>query len=158
MAEDKAKKQKEYIAITALVVVAIIIGINRFRKGNVEDELFAKKHYREEWKEIEVIEKSAPRGEKGVGFNPASGRIPFKSPLETIEKVNVSEEQIVLPSMKFQGMVWNSARPQVIINNRVYDVGDIIPQPDGFNVKVMDVRKEGIYLRYKGKDFLVRPK
>ena len=62
--------------------------------------------------------------------------------------------------MTFQGMVWSSVRPQVIIDNKVYDVGDVIALGEGeaAHVKIIDIDKQGIHLKYMGKGLLVRPK
>ncbi|MFH1853982.1 MAG: hypothetical protein ABH815_01575 [Candidatus Omnitrophota bacterium] len=154
------KKQMEYMAITGLVLIALFVGISRFKKGSVDDEVFSKKKFKEKWKEVEVLEKNIPEEEKGVSYGADSQKIPFKSPLEDVKKIEATED-ISLPSMTLQGMIWNSRRPQAIINNKVYEINDIIDtgsQEDEFNVKIADITKEGIYLRYKGKDFLVRPK
>jgi hypothetical protein len=70
-------------------------------------------------------------------------------------------EIVVLPDMKFQGMVWKSQRPQAIINNKVYDIKDIIKLDEAGvlgEIKVNDIDKDGIHLMYKGREFIVRPK
>jgi hypothetical protein len=164
MAEKEVKKkQMEYIAISGLVLVALFIGISRFKKGSTDDEVFSRKQFKEKWKEGEILEKTIPQAEKGISYSADSSKTPFKSPLEVETKnIEVVEEDISLPLMAFQGMVWNSVRPQAIINDKVYDVNDIIRVNIGmeeeFPVKIMDITREGMYLRYKGKDFLVRPK
>lgn len=156
------KKQMEYIAITAMVLIAVLVGISRFKKGNIEDEVFSKKQFKEEWKEVEILEQNIPKEEKAVSYRAATDSTPFKSPFEDQKKIEeAAVEDVSLPSMSFEGMIWNSIRPQAIINNKVYDVNDIIKtgsEGDEFNVKVTDITREGIYLRYKGKDFLVKPK
>lgn len=165
MAEkDPKKKQMEYIAVAGLVMVALFIGMSRFKKSGVDDEVFSKKQFNEQWKEVEILEKTIPREEKGVSYDVDSAKTPFKSSLEIETKnIEVVEEDISLPSMTFQGMIWNSVRPQAIINDKVYDINDVIrvnagSEEDESPVKIVDVTREGIYLRYKGRDFLVRPK
>jgi len=161
---DAKKKQKEYIAITALVLVALFIGMSRFKKGEADDEVFSRKNFKEQWKEVEILERNIPAEQQGVSYDADPEKTPFKSPMEEKKKdIDVATEDVSLPSMTFQGMVWGSTRPQVIINNKVYDVNDVIYTgadlgEEAFPVKITDVKREGIYLRYKGKDFLVRPK
>lgn len=162
MAElDPKKKQMEYIAITGLVVVALFIGITRFKKVDTKDEVFSKEKFKEQWKEVEILEKEVPKEEKPVSYDADAENAPFKSPIEAEKKIDMTAE-VSLPSMQFQGMVWSSARPQAIINNKVYDVNDVIyigsGEEEKFPVKIMEITKEGIYLRYKGKGFLVKPK
>ena len=63
--------------------------------------------------------------------------------------------------MKFQGMIWKSFRPQAIINNKVYDVNDVVDidtGEGGGEVKVIGIKEDGIHLKYKGKEFIARPK
>lgn len=165
MAEtDPKKKHMEYIAITGLVVVALFIGISRFRKTSEKGgEAFSKEKFEEQWKEIEILEKNLPMEEKAVSYDTDSEKEPFKSPIESKKRDMVTEEDIFLPSMKFQGMIWNSSRPQAIINDKVYDVNDVIynigsGEGEMFPIKITEITKKGIYLRYKGKGFLVRPK
>ncbi|MBU0759991.1 MAG: hypothetical protein KKC66_02290 [Candidatus Omnitrophica bacterium] len=165
MAEtDPKKKHMEYIAITGLVIIAFFIGISRFRKGSEKSEGFSKEKFEEQWKEIEILEKNLPMEEKAVSYDADSEKEPFKSPIESKKKRDVvTEEDIFLPSMKFQGMIWSSSRPQAIINDKVYDVNDVIynigsGEEEMFPIKITEITKEGICLRYKGKGFLVRPK
>jgi len=162
MAELTPKKQHavEYIAIGALVVIALIIGIVRFRKSNTDDEVFSRKEFNKKWEEVEILEAKVPAQEKEITYVTENDRIPFKSPFDDIKEEKASEENVVLPTMQFQGMVWRSSRPQVIINNKVYDVNDVIQDvgESEFKVKVKDVAEDGIHLIYKGKEFIVRPK
>lgn len=163
MPEQVSKKQHtvEYIAIGALVVVAIIIGIGRFKKDDGSDEVFSKKEFNKKWKEVEILEAGVPKNEKEILYTLGDEGAPFKSPFdETAENKGPEGEDITLPDMKFQGMVWKSSRPQAIINNKIYDVKDIIDlgAENADDVKVKDITKDGIYLIYKNKEFIVRPK
>ena len=158
--KDPKKQQMEYIAVGLVVVVAVFIGLSRFKKKEKDDEVFSKKEFNEKWKEVEILEKKVPEEEKGISYTADAERIPFKSPFEE-ERVDVADENITLPAMTFQGMVWNSMRPQVIVDNKVYDIHDSIEIGIGdtrVKVKIKDITKDGIYLEYKRKKFLVRPK
>jgi len=164
LAEQSSKKQHtiEYIAIGALVIVALIIGIARFKKGNIDDEVFSRKEFNEKWKEVEILEANVPENEKEIAYTIEDDRFPFKSPFDEIaEKKPEEEENVVLPEMQFQGMVWKSSRPQAIINNKVYDIKDVIDVGTGGlggEIKIKDIAKDGIHLIYKNKEFIVRPK
>ena len=162
MADVAPKKQHtiEYIAIGALVLTAIIIGIARFKKGDVNDEVFSRKEFTEKWKEVEILEAGVPKNEKIVAFAPDGETFPFRSPFDDTEETKQTDENVVLPEMQYQGMIWKSPRPQAIINNKVYDIGDDIEAVGEAEakVKVKDVTVDGIHLIYKSKEFIVRPK
>jgi len=159
---DLKKQQKEYISVGLLVLVALFIGISRFKKKEVDDEVFSRKKFNEKWKEVEILESKSPEEEKGVEYVLDDEKTPFKSPIKDKKKIEVTDGEITLPSMAFQGMVWNSRRPQAIINGKVYDVNDVVEigggEIDDNKVKIRDITREGISLRYRGKDFIVRPK
>jgi len=158
--KDPKKQQMEYIVVGLLVVVAVFIGLAKFKKKGKDDEVFSRKEFNERWEEVEILEENLPEEEKGISYTADAERIPFKSPFEGKE-VELAGEEIILPEMTFQGMVWNSARPQAIIDNKVYDKLDTIEIAAGeamIKVKINDITKDGIYLEYKRKKFLVRPK
>jgi len=164
LAEQTPKKQHtiEYIAIGALVVVALIIGIARFKKGDADDEVFSRKEFNKKWKEVEILEAKVPKNEKKIAYTIEDNKFPFKGPLdEIVENKGPEDENIVLPEMQFQGMVWKSSRPQAIINNKVYDIKDVInvgAEGLGEEINIIDIKKDGIHLIYKNKEFIVRPK
>ena len=160
MAEAATKKQHtiEYIAIGALVAAAIIIGIARFKKGDIDDEVFSRKEFNNKWKEVEILEANIPNKENKISYTMGDDSLPFKSPLDEIAVENKApEENILLTEMQFQGMIWRSSRPQAIINNKVYDIKDVISVTEG-EIEVKDINKDGIHLVYKNKEFIVRPK
>ncbi len=165
MAEhDPKKQQMEYMAVGLLVLVALFIGISRFKKKETDNEVFSRSKFNKAWKEVENLQSKRPKEEKGVLYGLDDSITPFQSPIKDKREIEIADEGIVLPSMTFQGMIWNSRRPQAIINNKVYDVGDVIEisagilKDSGYKVKIGDITKDGVYLRYKGKDFLVRSK
>jgi len=159
MAESDPKKQQmEYIAIGLLVVVALLVGMLRFKKKDVKEDVLSRDGYNKRWKEVEILEANIPK-DLGtlVDYSVHTDRVPFKSPFEEEKPEEKIDEKITLPPMSFQGMVWNSKRPQAIIDNRVYDIGDVITVGSE-EVMLLKVDKDGLYLRYKGKEFIVRPK
>lgn len=163
MAEKNLKKQQlEYIGIGVLVIAAVFIGLTKFQKKEAKDEVFSREGYLKDWKEVEILEVSLPKEEKGIDYNVDVERPPFKSPFEEMEKAKeAASEVVVLPTMAFQGMIWKSVRPQAIIDNKVYDVGDSIYIGDGEareEIKIKAITEEGIFLKYKSKEFIARPK
>ncbi len=161
MAEkDPKRQQMEYIAVGALVLVALFIGVFKFKKKAPDDEVFTRKQFNEKWAEVDILEAKVPKAEEGTKYATKTDRTPFKSPFEEVDATDAGED-ITLPSMTFQGMVWSSIRPQVIINNKVYDKGEAIEIKAGEgidNILIEDIARNGIYLKYKGKQFIVKPK
>ncbi|MCX5693205.1 MAG: hypothetical protein NTX47_05950 [Candidatus Omnitrophica bacterium] len=159
MAEATPKKQHtiEYIAIGALVAAALIIGIARFKKGDTDDEVFSRKEFNKKWKEVEILEANVPNKENEISYTIGDANLPFKSPFDEVVENKESGEEFLLPEMQFQGMIWKSSRPQAIINNKVYDIKDVITVVEG-EIEVKDINKDGIHLIYKNKEFIVRPK
>lgn len=158
---DAKKQNIEYIGITVLVIVALIIGITRFRKKDKDDEIFSRTEFNKKWEEVEVLEAKVPEEEKDIRYPSEVKRLPFKSPFEKEKAQPIEEVDVTLPSLEFQGMVWNSVRPQVIIDNKVYDIEDTIEVGSGdakAKIKIKDITRDGVYLRYKAREFIVKPK
>jgi len=57
-----------------------------------------------------------------------------------------------LPSFAIKGIVWNTDRPQAIVNGKVVDVGDMVA-----NIKILNIRKEGIDIIYNNKTLTIKP-
>lgn len=91
-----------------------------------------------------------------VKYTSGGLRDPLKNILKE-EKVSpvlepVEEEVIYLPPLYVQGMVWGVEPVKAIINNQVVGKGDVI-----LEVQVLDIKKDGVYLLYKGEQFVIRP-
>ena len=159
MAELAPKKQHtiEYIAIGALVALALIIGIIRFKKGDTDDEVFSRKEFDKKWKEVETLEANVPSKESQITYTAKDEEVPFKSPFDEMAEEKVPGENILLPEMQIQGMIWKGSRPQVIINDEIYDVKDVISVTEG-KVEVKSIDKDGVHLIYNGIEFIARPK
>ena len=159
-AEAKKRQQMEYMAVGILIVIALLIGVSRFKKKDRDDEVFSRKVFNEKWKEVEALEETVPKKEFAVNYGGEPDETPFKSPMD--EKKNAvleKQEEMSLPALHVQGMVWNSRRPQAIINGAIYDINDaIILEGTEGEIIVRDVLKDGIHLRYMGRSFMVKPK
>jgi hypothetical protein len=85
-------------------------------------------------------------------------RDPLKNPLLKTEAARVSSkpeipEDISLPEeFKVKGIVWGIEPVKAIINDEVVGRGDSI-----LDVQILDIKKDGVYLLYKGKKFIVKP-
>ncbi|HBO97724.1 MAG TPA: hypothetical protein DE315_06845 [Candidatus Omnitrophica bacterium] len=63
---------------------------------------------------------------------------------EDIRRLPPPEEP--LPNMNISGLVWNTDRPQAIINGQITGIGDIIS-----GVKIIDIQKTGITVLFRNK-------
>ena len=62
------------------------------------------------------------------------------------------EKEVPLPKLTVTGVIWNSKRPQAIINQNVVDVGDDIE-----GVKIMGIRKTAIDVLFQGREITIEP-
>lgn len=62
----------------------------------------------------------------------------------------VGPVQITMPSLEISGIVWNSERPQAIINQQVFSVGDMIQ-----NTKIIDITKTGITILLNTEEVII---
>jgi len=53
-------------------------------------------------------------------------------------------EPVQLPAIEVSGIVWNTKRPQAIINETVVNIGDTID-----NIKIVDIHQDGVDVIYK---------
>ncbi|MBN2096862.1 MAG: hypothetical protein JW714_00120 [Candidatus Omnitrophica bacterium] len=79
-------------------------------------------------------------------------RDPF---LSIFEMQKLSDQPAVgeaISHLKVQGMIWGAKMPQAIINDTVVRVGEIVG-----GAEILEIRKEGIYVLYQGKQYILRP-
>ena len=84
-------------------------------------------------------------------------RDPFQSPFELYKPVEEPEEKpppVIggLSHLEVQGIIWDSKIPQAIINNTVVKAGEVIE-----GAEILAIRKEGVYVLYEGKQYILRP-
>jgi len=63
-----------------------------------------------------------------------------------------AEQRIPLPSFRISGLVWNSDRPQAIMNNQIVSVGDTIN-----NCTITHISKEGVEVLFQEKTYTIEP-
>ena len=101
-----------------------------------------------------------------------SVRDPFKSWLPKIEeKVVMPPEEVTIvdggvspgevapqaiveiqpPALKLNGIVWNTNRPQAIINDQIVAIGDTIE-----NSKIVDINKSGVDIIFANKLYTIQ--
>ncbi len=61
-----------------------------------------------------------------------------------------NKEDLKLPPLEIQGIIWGGKYPQAIINENVLEVGDSVDK-----VKILAIRKNGIQILYEGRKFEV---
>ncbi len=77
-----------------------------------------------------------------------------------IEEEPVIEEKIFIPvkeeikiqppELNISGLIWNTNRPQAIINDQIVTIGDTIS-----NSKITNIHKDGVEIIYSGKNFTI---
>ncbi|MFH1783204.1 MAG: hypothetical protein ABH848_06270 [Candidatus Omnitrophota bacterium] len=156
MAPKTLKKEHiEYILIGVFLIAAIILVVARFGGKNIASLILSSRDLKVKMEELDVKAKAVPKAVKAIPYSAGKENSPFRGPFDRVS----DEATVSLPSMNLEGMVWNSIRPQAIINNSVFDVGDVIvTDSEGFEAKIIDITREGIHIKYKEKLFTVRPK
>ena len=82
-----------------------------------------------------------------------SERDPLLSPFELIALVPKEiDENLPLPNLKVQGMVWGISPAMCIVNGKVYAIGENV---DG--AQLTDIKKEGVTFKFHKKTFTVKP-
>jgi hypothetical protein len=92
-------------------------------------------------------------------FFEAGVRDPFVSLLpakrDVVRTVSTGKTELqptALPTLSVQGLIWGSNKPQAIINNKVFNIGDQIE-----GAKIIEISKDGVKLSYQDKIFLAVP-
>ena len=95
--------------------------------------------------------------------NPFTSLLPKPEPEVTKETAGAFEEPapdiaqipsaiIQPPQLQINGLVWNSDRPQAIINNDIVTIGDVVAE-----AKILDITRNGVRIEYKGEHFEIDP-
>ena len=64
----------------------------------------------------------------------------------------VPQAEITKPNFVISGLVWNTKRPQAIVNGEVVSIGDIVE-----NWTIVDITNEGIEVTFQNKNFKIKP-
>lgn len=98
-------------------------------------------------KKAHVIDEVGTIPDAGNTDQQETGEVVLAIPtiVENIEEIN-------LPEVSISGVVWNTNRPQAIINGTVVNVGDQLTE-----ITIVAIQKEQINVRYQGIDFTIIP-
>ena len=108
-----------------------------------------------------LAQDSSPAPVASYSFkNPFASLLPEKKPeeapsKEAASKPIIEQPKVVVvtpPNLSVTGIVWNSNRPQAIINNQVVGVGDTIAE-----VTIVNITRNGVGFEYNGKRFIINP-
>ncbi len=70
-----------------------------------------------------------------------------------LEAQSLDSREIPISEFNVQGMIWNSDRPQAIIEGQILGIGDEIK-----GAKIVEISKEGVKLLIEGKIIMAKPK
>ncbi|MBN1587861.1 MAG: hypothetical protein JW937_10615 [Candidatus Omnitrophica bacterium] len=95
-------------------------------------------------------------------YDGRSFRNPFKSALPiakpsgsatpTEVEIDHTSEPVEPPKVTVQGLLWGSARPQAIIDNRIVEPGDSVA-----GAEVLAIDRSGVTVIYRGFEYVLRP-
>ncbi len=158
------QKQKiERILVLVLLLVFAVALVFRFI-GRIKQRLPAtpvavsRVEEKEEYikKEAKVLEKLKPELEK-VEYKAGDFLDPLKDRLSifiaSIATKLKKKKTIAIkpPQFNITGLIWNSDRPQAIVDSNVLSVGDEIK-----GAKLLSVNKDGIRIQYEGAEFFIK--
>ena len=64
----------------------------------------------------------------------------------------LEEPPLPIPTFKVTGIIWDSDRPQAILNGQIVDIGDNIS-----DVMITEIRKSEIHGTFHGADITIKP-
>jgi len=96
------------------------------------------------------IEEKIEKTQEGTKIESKKLDGPLISETESSVKKPVVPE-IEAPKFTINGLVWNTDRPQAIINGQIFAIGDIIEDS-----KIVDIHKDGIDVLFLNKLFTIQ--
>lgn len=76
---------------------------------------------------------------------------PAEPPVKVTEEKKEAPPVIIEPpSLTISGLVWNSDRPQAIVNNQIVGIGDVVAGSE-----ILEIQKTGIGIQYQGQKFII---
>ena len=96
---------------------------------------------------------SKPRGDDEASRDPLASLLPKPVATSTTTKTSTPVPPVVkTPALVVSGLVWGGARPQAIVNGKVYGVGDEVQ-----GARVLEITREGLMVEVGGKTFAFYP-
>ncbi len=71
-----------------------------------------------------------------------------KPPAVSPQQPKLPRVPVKPPALKVQGIIWDSDRPQAIINGEIVDVGQVVA-----DAKIVSIQKEGVDFLFHGEKF-----
>ncbi|MGE0267220.1 MAG: hypothetical protein AB7S78_02010 [Candidatus Omnitrophota bacterium] len=105
-------------------------------------------------KKVKIVEEKPKPGSDNSDKNLSDKPKPDNQKIQTQTPVTADLKAPELPQPKFTitGILWNSDRPQAIINGQVVDIGDIVQE-----FKIESIDPTGIEVSFKGVKMTVKP-
>lgn len=160
---EKAEKEKIVLLILlpifVLGLIIKVVGKIKLQQPTAPATLSAveqkqKEHIKIETKILEELKSKLKQVEyKAEEFSdPLKDRLSayLTGMLPTVKEKVIEGIKPALPQLNITGLIWNTDRPQAVVNDNVLSVGDEI---DG--IKLLSVDKDGIMVKYKGFGFFV---
>ncbi len=85
---------------------------------------------------------------RAIEYKGRAFRDPFSDASSTGSSV---KDEIAAMALTLEGLVWNTAKPKAIVSGQIVGVGGKVGKAE-----VLDIKKEGVKMRYKGQDFYLR--
>ena len=99
---------------------------------------------------IEPVIKEPPKPPESNSTPPRQIRTQQRNPSEDTSLE--TPPKIALPTLVITGVIWDSDRPQAIINGDVVNEGDTVAE-----IKIVAIRKTGIDIIYQGQAMTLTP-
>ena len=144
---------KKYLFILTAYVLILLPSMAESKNDlalpkNIEEELLNLRdpfipQLPEEKKEIQITQPILP-SKVEIPTRPIDREAPQLAPVPVPEQP--------LPNLTISGLIWNTDRPQAIVNNQIVDIGDHVS-----DVEVVAINKMGIDVTFNGKTVTIKP-
>ena len=85
-----------------------------------------------------------------VGAVEYSGQL-YRDPFGLATQTNTAKEKPKAKEPTLEGIIWNAAKPQALIDGHIVKVGDKVG-----GAQVIDIKKDGVKMRDSEKEFYIR--
>jgi len=133
-------KKMAYIILTSVILLVVWNSFFVMNSGAAESD------------NLTENETSLPE-EELMFKNPFISLLPKPQPKvkgETSQPSISHTPLISAPALKVSGLVWNTDKPQAIVNSQIVNVGDTVSESE-----IVSIEKTGIKILYKGEAFTI---
>lgn len=156
MEKRKTEKIILLIILPIFVVALALKFVGKAKEGSVTHEVISPDRVAEDYTGREAAALTQLKSTlKEIKYKADSALDPLMDKLSAYlaSVVPVAKKEILdikPPQLKITGLIWNTDRPQAIVNERVLSAGDEIE-----GAKLLSVTKNGINIEYKGVKFFI---